>query len=146
MKHIQSAPRDGDYSKLFLFYFISIISFGQFLLLIDIVIFQDILDAMEKDLKVLPMNKRLIRVQYLILLCYYVPYGIWLSGYAGPYSLWAFSWKKICLFFSISYALILYSVMLQQFTQLLPDFLELVQDVFQAELKKQEDFIVLYRL
>jgi hypothetical protein len=36
--------------------------------------------------------------------------------------------------------------MSQQFTQSLPDFLELVQDVFQAELKKQEDFIVLYRL
>jgi len=76
MKHIQSVQRDGDYSKLFLSYFISIISFGQFLLLIDIVIFQDILDAMEKDLKVLPRNKRLFRVQYLILLCYYVPYGI----------------------------------------------------------------------
>jgi hypothetical protein len=76
MKHIQSVPRDGDYSKQFLSSFISIISFGQFLLLIDIVIFQDILDVMVKDLKVLPMNKRLIRVQYLILLCCYVPYGI----------------------------------------------------------------------
>lgn len=146
MKHIQSVQRDGDYSKLFLSYFISIISFGQFLLLIDIVIFQDILDVMEKDLKVLPINKRNSRVQYLILLCYYVPYGIWLSGYAGLYSLWAFSWKKICFIFSISYALILYSVMSQQFTQSLQDFLELEQDVYQVELKKQEDFIVLYRL
>ncbi len=76
MKHIQSVPRDGDCSKQFLSSFISIISFGQFQLLIDTVIFQDILDAMEKDLKVLPRKKKLIRAQYLILLYYYVPYGI----------------------------------------------------------------------
>jgi len=76
MKHIQSVQRDGDYFKLFLSYVIFIISFGQFLLLIDILMFQDILDVMEKDLKIRPQNKKLFRVQYLILLCYYVPYGI----------------------------------------------------------------------
>jgi len=76
MKLIKYVPKDGDYSKLSQSSFTSFISFGQFLQLIDIVIFQDILDAMEKDLKVLPKNKKLIKVQYLILLFCCVPYGI----------------------------------------------------------------------
>ena len=36
--------------------------------------------------------------------------------------------------------------MLPLFTPLLPDFLELEQDVYKDQLKKPEDFIALYRL